>query len=162
MPLNAQISLSIVSHESSTDELSSQIRVTPATYGIVLTSGTGANQCQLAFSDAASIQDNFDNGYAFSSMADDRGTVSMTAVKVIYFKNTGSVSLDLGKNVNWTLGPFTAERGCIVPPGGCVVLVAPTAAGWSTIEAGATILVFNDAATAGSYDILLIGEGTIS
>lgn len=162
MALSAQLSLSVVAHETSSGDLSKQVRVTPAVYASLLSDGTGANQSQVAFSAAASIQDNFDNGYAFSSMADDRGTVSMTAVKVIYFKNTGSVSLDLGKSGNWTLGPFTAERGCIVPPGGCVVLVAPTAAGWSTSEAGATILVFNDAATAGSYDIVLIGEGTVS
>lgn len=162
MPLNAQISLSIVSHESSTDELSSQIRVTPATYGLVLTNGTGANQCQLAFSDSAMVQDGNESSYTFSAMVDDRGVVSMTAVKVIYFKNTGSVSLDIGKNASWTTGPFAAERGCVVPAGGCVVLVAPTAAGWSTSEAGAALSVFNDGESSGTYDILLVGEGTIS
>jgi len=162
MPLNAQIALSIVSQESSTDELSSQIRVTPATYGLVLTDGTGANQCQVAFSDSKTIADNYDDGYRFSSMLDDRGLVSMTAVKVVYFKNTGTVSLDIGKNGSWTAGPFTTERGCIVPAGGCVVLVAPTAAGWSTSEANAEIRVFNDNGSAGAYDILLIGEGTVS
>jgi hypothetical protein len=162
MPLNAQIALSIVSQESSTDELSSQIRVTPATYGLVLTDGTGANQCQVAFSDSATVQDGGGSSYTFSAMVDDRGAVSMAAVKVIYFKNTGSVSLDIGKNESWTTGPFTAERGCVVPAGGCVVLVAPTAAGWSTSEAGAALSVFNDAVSAGAYDILLIGEGTVS
>lgn len=162
MALSAQIALSIIAHETTSGDLSSQMRVTPATYALMLANGTGANQAQVAFSDSTTIQDNYDQGYVFSAITDDRGTINMTAVKVIYFKNTGSVSLDLGKNNNWSVGPFTTERGCVVPPGGAVVLAAPTAAGWSTSEAGALINVYNDAATPGAYDIMLIGEGTIS
>lgn len=162
MPLSAQIALSIIAHESSSGDLSSQMRVTPAVYGVVLGDGTGANQAQIAFSDSTSIQDNYDNGYTFSAMTDDRGTINMTAVKVIYFKNTGTVPLDLGRNNLWTTGPFPGDRGVTVPAGGAVVLVAPTAAGWSTAESGGAITIFNETGTPGSYDIMLIGEGTIS
>lgn len=162
MALSAQIALSVIAHETTSGDLSSQMRVTPATYALMLANGTGANQAQVAFSDSTTIGDNFDQGYTFSAIPDDRGTITMTAVKVIYFKNTGSVSLGLGKNVNWSTGPFTAEVGCNVPPGGAVVLVAPTAAGWSTSEAGSLINIYNATATSGAYDIMLIGEGTIS
>jgi hypothetical protein len=162
MALSAQIALSIIAHETTSGDLSSQMRVTPATYALMLSNGTGANQAQVAFSDSTAIQDNYDNGYAFSAIVDDRGTITMTSVKVIYFKNTGSVSLDIGRNSNWSEGPFTAEIGCVVPPGGVVVLAAPTAAGWPTSEAGAGIAIFNGNGTPGSYDIMLIGEGAIS
>jgi hypothetical protein len=162
MPLSAQVLLSMVAHESSSGDLSRQMRVTPATYAVAFSDGTGANQAQVAFSASATVQDNGDEVYAFSGFADDRGTIAMAALKAVYFKNTGTVELELGRAGDWYSGPFVAERGVLVPPGGAVALVAPGAAGWSTAGTTAGIAVFNATETAGSYEIVLIGEGTVS
>ena len=48
MALNSQINISLIAHETSSGDLSQTIRVTPASYAAALTTGTGANQAQVA------------------------------------------------------------------------------------------------------------------
>jgi len=43
MALNAQITLSILAHETSSGDLSRTLRATPANYALSLGDGTGAN-----------------------------------------------------------------------------------------------------------------------
>ena len=55
MPLNAQVAVSIVAHETAAGDLSRQMRVTPATYAMLFTDGTGANQAQVVWSDSRTL-----------------------------------------------------------------------------------------------------------
>lgn len=162
MALNAQIALSIVAHESSSSDLASEMRVTPATHAMMLTTGTGANQAQVVWSESASVGEGDEVIHSFAALADDRGSVAMTAAKVIYVRNTGSLALEVSP-YQWSTGPVPSGTVISVQPGGAVVFTAPTATGWSTSGAGAGILVANsNSGVSVGYELMLIGEGTVS
>lgn len=152
MPLNAQLAVSIVAHETAAGDLSRQMRVTPATYAMLFTDGTGANQAQVVWSDSRTLSGSSET-LTLSSLSDTRDgaavTVGLTAVKAAYARNThASIPLTLSG------GPFGS--GVTAAPGGCVAIVDPTAAGSSA----SAVTVAGSAG--GTYDIVLIGEGTVT
>lgn len=152
MPLNAQVALSIVAHETAAGDLSRQMRVTPATYAMLFTDGTGANQAQVVWSDSRTLSGASET-LTLSSLADTRDgaavTVALTAVKAAYLRNShSSISLSASG------GPFGS--GVTVAPGGCVAVVDPSAGGLSA----SAVTVAGSAG--GTYDIALIGEGTVT
>ena len=158
MPLNAQISLSIIAHESTSGDISRQMRVTPAIYAAMLTDGTGANQAQVVWSATESVSEGGDYTPIFASLVDDRGVVSITALKLMYAKNTGADTLQLSPT-SWSNGPFAGS--ITLPPGSAVTFVCPTAAGWATTSAGAS-LVIETTNQASTVEVVFIGEGTIT
>lgn len=163
MPLNAQIALSIIAHESTVGDISRQMRVTPVAYALSLSNGTGANQANLVWSTSADIVGLEDitlcnSGFVFS---DDRGTVTFVAVKVVYIKNTGTGNILWMGGSDWPSGPLGAsEPGLLIRPGGAVMLAAPDATGWTT--AGSLIQLSNQTNAQQTYDVVIIGEGTVS
>lgn len=167
MPLNAQIALSIVAHESSAGDLSKTLRVTPASYAVSLTDGTGANQAQVAWSDSRTATDCFGGGDSLDlqSLSDDRGTVVFTSIKAMYFRNTGSTTIewnDAGAN-SWSsfLGQ-PADSQIYFPPGVAMLLVAPSADGFPVTSSFRTVRFCVRGAGSSTYEIALIGEGTIT
>ena len=165
MPLNAQVLLSILAHETSSGDISQTLRATPATYSLSLTNGTGANQAQVAWSDAGTIDSQGDHTPDIRALTDDRGTISFSAVKLIYIKNTGSVALNLVGNGDWNTGPqkLPDTSNYEVPAGGVWLATNPTAAGWTATGASKYITIQNQSAsTAATYEIILIGEGTVT
>ena len=168
MPLDAQILLSILAHETSSGDISRTLRATPASYSLSLSDGTGANQSQVVWSDSRTIPAEGSEDIDLQSLPDDRGVVSFSAVKVFYIKNPhppAQMGIRLGVSLatSWTWIGYADESGVgdtTVLPGGCIVVAAPTAAGMSV---AANQKVFRIAATAGTtYEILLIGEGTVT
>ena len=151
MALNAQILLSILAHETSSGDISQTLRATPATYSVTLGDGTGANQAQVVWSDSRTLAGPSSTLNA-SSLTDDRGTVSITAIKGMYFRNSSTAALTLTP-----LGSADAFGGSqYVQPGGVVVTVAPGASGMLAGSAAVT-------GSAGqTFDIILIGEGTVT
>ena len=158
MPLNAQISLSIIAHESTAGDISRQMRVTPAIYAAMLTDGTGANQAQVVWSATEAIGEAADYTPVFSSLVDDRGLVTITALKLMYVKNSGTSVLQLSP-ANWSTGPFAGS--ITLPPGSAVTFVCPTASGWATTSNNAS-LVIEPPDQAGTVEVVFIGEGTIT
>lgn len=162
MPLNAQIVLSILAHESSAGDISRTLRATPASYSAMLADGTGANQANLVWSTTLEIDpsaDSFpgDAGFVFT---DDRGTVTFSAVKVIYIKNSGPGSIKWLAE-DWANGPQDpAGSGITIRPGGAIVYCAPDAAGWPTT--GGYFGLAEMSGTRTFADIVIIGEGTVS
>ena len=158
MPLNAQISLSIIAHESTSGDISRQMRVTPAIYAAMLTDGTGANQAQVVWSATETIPEGSAASFTFGSLVDDRGGVSITALKLMYVRNPGTQTLQLSPT-SWSNGPFGGT--ITLPPGAAVTLVCPTAAGWATTSNNAQLVVdTSDQAT--TVEVVFIGEGTIT
>jgi len=164
MPLNAQITLSIIAHESTVGDISRQMRVTPVTYALSLSNGTGANQANLVWSASADIEGLEDitlcsSGFVFS---DERGTVTFSAVKVVYIKNTGTGNILWLAGPDWPSGPLgdTESGGLLIRPGGAVMLAAPDATGWTT--AGSLIQLGNPTNAQQTYDVAIIGEGAVS
>jgi hypothetical protein len=160
MPLNAQIMLSILAHETSAGDLSRTLRATPASYALSLTDGTGANQAQIVWSDSRIAPANDEDGTGLASFTEDGMNYSFTSVKVIYIRNTGTVEL-LWAGGEWPTGPNPVAGAAIkIRPGGVVFMAAPDATGWAT--ANSALRIDNQTATNGSYEVVLIGEGTIT
>lgn len=152
MALNAQIQLSILAHETSSGGLSRTLRATPANYSLALGDGTGANQAQVAWSGTRTLAGASET-LNLTSLADTRDgaavTVALSAIKSMYVKNSGTVTLTFAG------APFPAG-GQAVAPGGAVVQCDPTAAGMAA--SGLTVT----GSAGGAYDLVLIGEGTVT
>lgn len=152
MALNAQVNLSLLAHETSSGDLSSTIRVTPASYNAAMVTGTGANQAQVVWSATRTLAGASQtlNLAALPSVRDGvTATVTITAVKALYVKNTGTASLSFAG------APFPSS-GQTVAAGAVAVQCDPSAAGMSA--SGVTVT-----GSAGcAYDIMLIGEGSVS
>jgi hypothetical protein len=162
MALNAQILLSIVAHEASSGDLSRTLRATPATYAVSLADGTGASQAQVVWSGSRTATTANDD-LSLSALSDTRDgaavTVAFTQVKAVYVKNTSSTAtLRIGG-----VSGATAFEGLPVgtfmplPPGGCYLFSAPSASG-----AAANTARFASASGSCTYDIVIIGEGSVS
>lgn len=167
MALNAQILLSILAHETSSGDISQTLRATPATYSLSLANGTGANQAQVVWSDSGTVLAGSDLQFSLSSLADDRGTVSMSSVKLIYIRNTGSIALTSlpATPSDWPGGPFSLTEGSTlsVPPGGALLWSNPSAQGWAVGDPLNQLAFSNlSESTATTYEIIIIGEGTIT
>jgi hypothetical protein len=152
MALNAQIVLSILAHETSSGDLSRTLRATPVNYALALGDGTAANQAQVAWSDSRTLAGASET-LNLASLADTRdgaaAVVSVTAVKALYVRNSGTATLTFAG------APFPAA-GQAIAPGGALVQCDPTAAGITA--SGVTVT-----GSAGcAYDIVLIGEGSVT
>lgn len=180
MALDAQILLSILSHESSSGDISRTLRVTPASYSLVLSDGTGANQAQVAWSDAGVIPAGGYNDIDLQGIADDRGTVSFSAIKSFFVRNTTPDSTEtatdnlifIGTTSEfpytkpsdfWIPAPMSSDSlgsGFYVTPGGIVFFTAPQQGGYSVTPSTKVVRIAGGAGA--TYEILLIGTGTIT
>lgn len=152
MALNAQVNLSLLAHETSGGDLSSTIRVTPASYAAAIGDGAGANQAQVVWSGSRTLSGASEtlNLAALPSVRDGvTATVTITAVKALYVRNTGTASLSFAG------APFPAS-GQTVAAGAVAVQCDPSAAGMAA--SGVTVT----GSAAGAYQMVLIGEGSIS
>ena len=162
MPLNAQITLSIIAHESAVGDISRQIRVTPVTYALMLADGVGAGQAQVVWSDSRTVGTSPET-LTMTALSDTRDgaavTVAFSSVKVVYVRNTSTTaSLKIGGGVG--VGVFSGTPTIVpmpIPPGGCYFLSLPDADGFA---AGTS--KFESSSGNCTYDIVLIGEGTVS
>jgi hypothetical protein len=152
MAFSAQVSLSILAHEASSSDLSQTLRVTPASYAISVTNGTSANQSQVAWSDNRTLSGS-PQALNLSALPDVRdgvnATVTLTAVKLWYVRNRGASSIALAG------APFPAG-GITVAAGAAAMQSDPSAAGMAAT--GVTVTGSNG----GSYDILLVGNGSVA
>lgn len=163
MDLTAQILLQIAAVETSTADLSATVTTTNVSRSISFATGTGANQAQVAWSDSRTIDALGEDTPDLAALDDARGTVAFTAIKLIYIRNTGAQPIVWDGNGDWDTGPQkTPDTSSYeIPPGGIYLASNPSAAGWAVGASGEYVTILNDNATAGSYDILLIGEGSI-
>lgn len=154
MPFSAQVALSIIAHENSAEDIARQTRVTPVTYALAVGDGAGANQAQVAWSDARTLSGSTET-LTLSNLPDTRDGVSVTvgfaSLKAIYVKNTHA-SLSL------TVAPagLATNSQYVIAPGGAAVHITPTAGG----QAYTSIVVSGTAG--GTYDIVLVGNGGVS
>ncbi len=170
MALNAQILLSILAHESDNGDISQTLRATPVTYALALTDGTGANQAQIVYSESRAIPGGGQDSFGLRTLADDRGAISFTTIKALFIRNTHPsipVQLVLGDALqeSWSSGPGHAVDGSNfgetnIAVGGCLFYSDPTANGAPSPQSGDAIYI--NGAPGGTYEIILIGEGTIT
>lgn len=152
MSFSAQVTLSLLAHESSTEGLSNAVRVTPVSYALALADGTAANQAQVAWSDTRTLSGTSQT-VSLSSLSDVRAgatvTVTITAVKAWYVRNRGTAALSFAG------APFPAV-GLTVAGGAVAMQSDPSAAGMAA--SGVTVT----GSAGGSYDIVLFGKGSVA
>ncbi|MGA1399291.1 MAG: hypothetical protein ACO38P_02770 [Phycisphaerales bacterium] len=152
MALSAQIAISLVAHETSAGDMSRTLRVTPAAYGALLADGTSANQAQVVWSDSrtmAGSTETLNLGGLLDVRDGATATVTITAVKAAYAKNSHASA-----GISVAGGPFGS--GVTLAAGAVAVLVNASAAGMAAT--GVTVTGSSGA----TYDIMLIGEGSVS
>lgn len=156
MSFEARVVLSVLAHEPNSGDIATGVRVTSGEHAMALAEGTGANQANLAFTHTATIAagGSLTVMTAGSTSLDDRGTLSFTAIKAIYIRNTGTVALRFA-------GAGPASGNYSIPAGGAWAATNPTDAGFA-ITGSSAMAVHNDAASSGACEIVLIGEGTIA
>lgn len=159
MPLNAQIALSIVAHESTVGDISRQMRVTPASYSLMLTDGASAGQAQVVWSDSMTISGA--TALQPSSLPDTRDgasvTVSFTALKALYIRNTHAAGVLAVAAPAGLLATILYIR-----PGGSLFLCNPDEGG-NTSGVGSVVQHTITPSVSGmTCDIVLIGEGTVT
>lgn len=167
MTLSANILFSLVANETDAVDYAKDVRTTKVEYFKELADGTGADQSQIAWSHSGTI----DNEYDFldlRSLADERGTVVFTAIKAFYIKNTsGSPFSVTGQFVaNPWSGPVATLDGApgsvVIVPGAVAFFIDASAAGWTVDNNNIRNLGFWRAGASATYDIVLIGDGTIT
>jgi hypothetical protein len=163
MPLNAQILMSIIAQESSSSNMATTMRTTPASYSLALTDGTGANQSQLAWSEVETVGGDAANELMIQALSDDRGVVNLASVKAIYVRNKSATSVLSVTAQNWsTLSPTLVPFNHRIQPGGAMLVTNPGASGWTTGASSALSLVAAASGETVNYDLVLIGEGTVA
>lgn len=161
MSIEGRISVDCLFHDTTTSNLSSGLRVASVTYSLPLTDGSGANQAQLTWTSSATADGTTPDELIVQALSDDRGTVNMSAVKVIYIRNK-STSYRLSVTVdNWTtLDPTLSPFNLLIPAGGCCLYTNPTSTGWTTTGSSAFSIIAEGEGQTVDYDILLVGEGS--
>jgi hypothetical protein len=163
MSIEGRIIVDALFHDRSTNNLSSEVRVAAATYSLPLADGTGANQAQVAWTSSATVTGSGADELVVQALTDDRGTVSLSAVKAIYIRNKSSLYALAVTVDNWTaLDPTLYPFNAVIQPGGVIALTNPTATGWTTGASSAILLIAQGEEQTVDYDILLVGEGTAS
>lgn len=164
MTLNAQILLQLLATESSSSDLSTTVRTTNVQRSLTFTNGTGANQAQIVWSDSRTIASLADDQLFLESLEDARGTVSFSAVKAVYIRNTGTATVAISGNATepWGSGPFDLpeEARIFVAPGGILLLTNASAEGWLVNDEFDQLTLTSELNA--TYDIIMIGEGSIT
>ena len=143
MSIEGRINIDCLFHDNSSSNLSSSLRVASATYSIEITNGSTADEIFL------------------QSLSDDRGNLSLTAVKAIYIRNKSATNTLRVSVDNWTsLDSVLLPFNLVLLAGGVCVYTNPTATGWTTIAGSALSIIAAAEGQSVEYDILLVGEGT--
>lgn len=170
MSFESRVHLAVINHETGGGDIASSIRVTAANYALPYSDGTATSQAQVAWSDERTISNGGVDDLDLESLADDRGTVVLTAVKAVFIKNThatndlliGASSAGVLPVTPWLGAPVQHNGdGHAVGPGGVVFGAYPSGyviAGDSKVlrlaAAGASQTV--------TYQIILAGNGSVT
>jgi hypothetical protein len=164
MTLNSTVTVSVQANLTSVLDLVTATAPLSTRVNKVLTSGTGANQADLVFSDtrtlAASANEDLDLAGALSSAFGS--TLTFAKVKLVYIAaasgNTNSVRVTRPASNGVPLF-LAASDGLDVRPGGVFLWMAPDATAVTvTAGTGDLINVANSSSgTSVTYDVVILG-----
>ena len=162
MTLEANILFSLVANETDAGDYAKDVRTTRVEDYARLTDGTGNNQAQIAWSDKRTAASGQYDYVDTSSLTDERGTIVVQGIKVIYLKNTGASAITFDGNAQnaWSV-LFSTEEGfpqSFTLQAGTTAIFSRPASG---NLGGGTLAAFNPF-SAISYDIMIITRGFIT
>jgi len=159
MGLTAKIALAISATLAGAPDVGSASYSISEKFETLLRDGTGANQAKNVFADDFAVVGAGTQTYDVAGgVVNGLGaTVTFTAIKAIIIKNTGAAAITFGGGSN-PLGAFFANAADqnVIPAGGLVALVDPTAAGQPVTAGTGDIITL--AGTDFSGTIIVIGE----
>jgi hypothetical protein len=126
--------------------------------------GSAANQAGKVYTESVSIAASSSESDDLTTATDALGaTLGLTAVKAVFFladtTNTNSVVFGNAASNGWS-APFDAATDTIsVPPGGELVLMNPTAGGWTVDSSHKLLKIANSSSgTAVTGRLIIIGQ----
>jgi len=166
MTLRANVVMQFSATETASEGLVAASRSTAIDYSHVITDGTEAGQAQVLWTSSRTVDDTGETLNA-RALPDTRSgasaTVDISATKVLVIRNTSDVqTLKIQTAAPSVWLPFPATVALAIPPGGVYAVSARDAAGYAhgaTAEASIEAADANDDCT---YEILVIGEGSVS
>lgn len=132
------------------------------TYSHDFTNGTGANQCNMGWTDTRTTSGNDDLDMA-GVLTDAVGAaITFTSIKTIAIKaadaNVGNLIVG-AEGTNEFASMFgDVSDTLIIPPGGILVLTAPGATGYAVTASTGDKLRIAPSSGSVTYDIFLLGE----
>jgi hypothetical protein len=164
-----RLALSIVGVQTNAADLATPEDELVLKYEQDFDNGTGADQAQIIFHDqrtlGSSLSESLDLAGGLTHPLG--GTITFTAIKAIIVKgaaaNTGNLRVGAGVS-NAFQGPFGASAiGNLVTPDGLLVHMDPSATGWAvTAGTGDLLRIENLVAASSTYDIIIVGEGSVA
>ena len=162
--LTATVRASIVATATKTRDTGTLTWPLNISDSLSLTTGNGANQVNEMFDDdrtlAASANEELDLSGTLTNAFGD--TIAFTGVKALYIKNNSSVdTLTVGDAAATPWEPFFGATGetLQIPPGGMLLLTAPSAGGWPVTGGSADKLkITNGAGGSTTYRIIILGD----
>jgi hypothetical protein len=166
--LNANILLSIVANETDAGDYAKDVRTTKMEYFKELTDGTGANQAQIVWSATRVIDGTEVDNISLRSLTDDRGTIVFSKITAWYIKNRGFEDLILGTDASeqsfptaaWPFWPTRAGGGFYLGADSSLFYLITNQAKASVTSGSFAVRI--SGSPGGTYDILFIGDGTIT
>jgi hypothetical protein len=162
--LNANILFSLVANETDAGDYAKDVRTTKVEDFIEFTDGTGARQAQVVWSNKGTVSPSqnllLNPLQGMSGLADERGSVNLSSIKAVFFKNAGSVTVVISFQ-DFLSGPPFGLGEVSLKEGASAFFYDVSADGVAT--AGGSLYVSNSSSlSSAAYEIVLIGEGTIT
>ncbi|QUT07918.1 hypothetical protein KFK14_11315 [Sphingobium phenoxybenzoativorans] len=159
MTLRATLALKVDAQLASALDIGSAEYKIDELFRQVLSNGVGLNQANNCFTDNFAIVGAGNQSYDVAGgLTNALGqALTFTAIKAILVKNTGTAPLTIGAGSN----PLAAFMGAgthtiIIPPGGLILLIDPTAAGQAVVPSTGDVLRIAGTDAAGT--IMIFGE----
>lgn len=132
-------------------------------YTRAFTSGVAINQADLMFDDTRSLTSSQTENLDLSGTLIDAVNRTIAAVKIVGIgitaPATNTVDITFGNHATAAfVGPWGATGTCLLSPGGCIIVVNPTLAGWAVTATTADMLKVANGAAASTYSICIFGR----
>lgn len=161
MSISASITLDIKASEVTT---SPGLRFSIATadaFSPEISEGNDLDQIEVAYTLTQTAASNATATISAMSLYDERGTVSFSAVKLIYLKNRGPGTAYVGGSL-----PFADGDEMELSPGAVTLVCDPSATGFPVDTGGTAFSTFTFRAAVDSetcaVDLILLGEGSVT
>jgi hypothetical protein len=133
-------------------------------YTRAFTNGVAINMADLMFDDTRPLTTSQVENLDLAGVLVDAVGRTVTAVKIVAIgikaPTTNTVDIVFGNHATAAfVGPFGAATHTLaLQPGGCIILCAPSLAGWPVTATTADMIKVANGAAASSYDIVIFGR----
>ena len=160
--MNVDIALTLYSKYTKSLDLSTPEDVISLARNIELADGTGSGKANRHWSDERSLAEGANETIDLMALTDAFGrTLTFTKLKFLYIKNTSTVELTIGRAMA-PIALFVNSSDMLIVNKGNYFLLADSLLGLDIAVQTKDIKVTAGIGAALTYEIILIGEGTVA